>query len=132
MKAGREHRVPLSKPAIEILETLGEVRLGEFVFPGLKRGKPLSNMALAMLLRRMQVDATPHGFRSAFRDFVGDETHFPRELAEAALAHTVGDKAEQAYRRSDALEKRRALMDAWGAFSLATAPGNVVSMTRKG
>jgi integrase len=116
MKAGREHRVPLSKPAIGILEKLGEVRLGDFVFPGLKRGKPLSNMALAMTLRRMQVDVTPHGFRSAFRDWAGDETHFPRELAEAALAHTVGDKAEQAYRRSDALEKRRELMAAWSAF----------------
>jgi integrase len=132
MKAGREHRVPLSKPAMEILEKLSEPRLGDFVFPGLKRGKPLSNMALAMLLRRMQVDVTPHGFRSAFRDWVGDETHFPRELAEAALAHTVGDKAEQAYRRSDALEKRRALMEAWSSFCAAEAPGNVVSMTRKG
>jgi len=132
MKAGREHRVPLSKPAIEILEKLSEARLGDFVFPGLKRGKPLSNMALAMALRRMQVDVTPHGFRSAFRDFVGDETHFPRELAEAALAHVIGDKAEQAYRRSDALEKRRALMGAWSSFCTAKAPGNVVSMTRKG
>jgi integrase len=66
--------------------------------------------------RKMQVDVTPHGFRSAFRDWAGDETHFPRELAEAALAHTVGDKAEQAYRRSDALEKRRELMAAWSAF----------------
>jgi integrase len=116
MKAGREHRVPLSKPAIEILEKLGEARLGEFVFPGLKRGKPLSNMALAMALRRLGTEVTAHGFRSAFRDWAGDETHFPREVAEAALAHVIGDKAEQAYRRSDALEKRRELMNAWGSF----------------
>lgn len=116
MKAGREHRVPLSNPAIGILEKLGEVRLGEFVFPGLKRGKPLSNMALAMALRRMQVDVTPHGFRSSFRDWAGDQTSFQREVVEAALSHTIGDKAEQAYRRSDALQKRRELMDAWAQF----------------
>jgi integrase len=116
MKAGREHRVPLSKPAIEVLARLGEVRLGDFVFSGLKRGRPLSNMALAMALRRMQVDVTPHGFRSSFRDWAGDATAFPREAAEAALAHVIGDKAEQAYRRGDALEKRRALMDAWAGF----------------
>lgn len=91
-------------------------RSGPFVFPGLKRGRPLSSMALEMLLRRMNVETTVHGFRSSFRDWAGDATDFPREVAEAALAHVIGDKAEQAYRRGDALEKRRALMDAWGAF----------------
>jgi integrase len=116
MKAGREHRVPLSKPAIAMLEKLNEARSCEFVFFGLKRGRPLSNMALEMLLRRMQVETTVHGFRSAFRDWCGDQTSFPREVAEAALSHVVGDKAEQAYRRGDALEKRRALMDAWAVF----------------
>ncbi len=116
MKATREHRVPLSGPAIEILKKLGEIRGGPFVFPGLKRGKPLSNMALEMLLRRMQVGTTVHGFRSSFRDWAGDATAFPRELAEAALAHVIGDKAEQAYRRGDALEKRRKLMDKFASF----------------
>jgi integrase len=117
MKAEREHRVPLSGRAIEILEKLAEVKTGAFVFPGQKPGKSLSAMALEMVLRRMKVDvATVHGFRSPFRDWCGEETHFPREVAEAALAHTIGNKAEQAYRRGDALEKRRALMDAWAAF----------------
>lgn len=116
MKAAREHRIPLSNPAIRILKSLGEARTCEFVFIGLKRGRPLSNMALEMLLRRLKVETTVHGFRSAFRDWCGDHTEFPREVAEAALAHVVGDKAEQAYRRGDALEKRRKLMNAWGKF----------------
>ena len=114
MKAEREHRVPLSERALAILGELAKVRAGDFVFPGQRAGMPLSNMAMEMVLRRMDLDGvTVHGFRSAFRDWAGNETHFPREIAEAALAHVVGDKAEQAYRRSDALEKRRALMAAW-------------------
>jgi integrase len=117
MKAARAHRVPLSRRALEILERLAAARVGDFIFPGQRAGKPLSGMAMEMLLRRMGADdVTVHGFRSAFRDWAGNETDFPRELAEAALAHVIGDKAEQAYRRSDALEKRRALMDAWAAF----------------
>ena len=108
MKAGREHRVPLSARAIAILKKLNAVRQGEFVFPGQKPGKPLSNMAMEMVLRRMKIDdATVHGFRSSFRD----ESAYPREVAESALAHVVGDQTEQAYRRGDALEKRRKLMD---------------------
>ncbi|WP_084705238.1 tyrosine-type recombinase/integrase [Beijerinckia mobilis] len=114
MKAGREHRVPLCRQAIAIMKSLEPLRNGEFVFPGQKQDKPLSNMAMEMVLRRMKVeDVTVHGFRSSFRDWAGNETEFPRELAEAALAHVIGDKAEQAYRRSDALERRRALMNAW-------------------
>ena len=117
MKAGREHRVPLSERALAILEKLSATRMGELIFPGQRGGKPLSNMALEMLMRRMEIEgATVHGFRSAFRDWAGNETHFAREIAEAALAHTVGDKAEQAYRRGDALEKRRALMSAWADY----------------
>ena len=86
-------------------------------FSGARAGKPLSDMALLMTLRRMgRGDLTTHGFRSTFRDWSGDETEFPREVAEAALAHAVGDKAEQAYRRGDALEKRRKLMEAWAAY----------------
>jgi len=117
MKAAREHRVPLSERALAILETLAQAKVNEFVFPGQRFGKPLSGMAMEMNLRRMKLDAiTVHGFRSAFRDFAGNETNFPREVAEAALAHVVGDKAEQAYRRGDALEKRRSLMQAWANF----------------
>ena len=117
MKAGREHRVPLTARALAILQTVEKVRTGEHVFPGQRRGRPLSVMALAMVLRRLQLEnVTVHGFRSAFRDWAGNETSFPREVAEAALAHTVGDMTERAYRRSDALEKRRKLMAAWAAF----------------
>jgi integrase len=116
MKATREHRIPLSNRVLEILKVLHELQMGDFVFPGRRPGKPLSNMAMEMMLRRMKVDVTVHGFRSAFRDWAGNETEFPRELAEAALAHVIGDKAEQAYRRGDALEKRRSLMDAWAKF----------------
>ena len=112
-KAAREHGVPLCDRALAILEALAW-SAGEFIFPGRRRGKPLSSMAMEMVLRRMnRSDATVHGFRSAFRDWAGEETNFPREIAEAALAHRIGDKAEQAYRRGDALEKRRALMAAW-------------------
>jgi len=88
----------------------------QFVFPGGKRSKPLSETSLEAVLERMEVDATPHGFRSSFRDWAGDATSFPREIAEAALAHIVGDKVERAYRRGDALEKRRMLMEAWQTF----------------
>ena len=89
----------------------------DFVFPGLDAARPLSVMAMEMLLRRMNLDSvTVHGFRSAFRDWAGNETHFPREVAEAALAHVIGDAAERAYRRGHALEKRRTLMEAWARF----------------
>ena len=98
-----------------------KIATGNYVFPGRKPGRPLSNMSMEMILRRMNVeDATMHGFRSSFRDWVGNETDFQRELAEAALAHVVGDAVEQAYRRGDALEKRRAMMDAWAKFCVAS------------
>jgi integrase len=101
------------------LKQLKKARVGEFVFPGQARNKPLSNMAMEMMLRRMKVNnATVHGFRSSFRDWAGNVSNFPREVVETALAHVIGDKAEQAYRRSDALEKRRQLMDAWAAYCL--------------
>ncbi len=117
MKAGREHRVPLSERAVEILKALEIGKAGAYLLPGREDGKPLSNMAFEMLLRRMGGgDFTVHGMRSAFRDWAGEETEFPRELAEAALAHVVGGAVEQAYRRGDALEKRRRLMDAWAAY----------------
>jgi len=130
MKAGKVHRVALSGRALEILETLAKGKTGEFVFPGKSGGKPLSNMSMEMVLRRMKVEGvTVHGFRSAFRDWAGNETPFPREVCEAALAHVVGG-VEGAYRRGDALEKRRALMDAWAAYCEPIAVGNVVAFTK--
>ena len=117
MKAGREHRVPLSAPALELLRTVEPLRgTGDWLFPGQRAGRPLSTMAMDMMLRRMGVEATVHGFRSTFRDWAADETDHPREVAEAALAHRVGDATERAYRRGDALEKRRALMADWAAY----------------
>ncbi|MGE3249056.1 MAG: tyrosine-type recombinase/integrase [Hyphomonadaceae bacterium] len=116
MKAGREHRVPLSNRAIEILRARAAVQSGGPVFAN-RRGEPLSNMALLMLLRRLTGrDFTVHGFRSSFRDWAAEQTDFPREVAEAALAHTLEDKVEAAYRRSDLFEKRAALMAAWTDF----------------
>lgn len=127
MKAGREHRAPLSAPALDILRDMP--RVSDHMFPGIKRGEPLSNMAMLMLLRRMKVkDATVHGFRSAFRDWAADQTGFPREVIEAALAHANGDKVEAAYLRTDHFEKRRLLMEEWGRFCIGTATANVVPL----
>jgi integrase len=113
MKGGREHRVPLSPRAREIIGTMAELRLSDFVFPGQRRGRPLSTMALEMVLRRLGVDITVHGFRSAFRDWTAEQTNTPREVAEAALAHAIESRVEAAYRRSDLFEKRRALLEQW-------------------
>jgi len=127
MKAGREHRVPLSPPAVAVLEKAAKTRRNDHVFPGPGKDRPLSTNALRALLIRLGVDVTPHGFRSSFRDWAGEASTFPRELAEAALAHNVGDATERAYRRGDALEKRRKLMVAWGAFACHTAGANNTS-----
>jgi integrase len=116
MKAGREHRVPLSAPAVAILEEMATFRLNEFVFPGTKQGRSLSRSTPERLFGRMRLVATSHGFRSSFRDWAAEMTSFPREAAELALAHSVGDSVERAYQRGDLLEKRRKLMDAWAAF----------------
>ena len=131
-KPGRPHRIPLSDRALALLEKLAEAKTGKLIFPGQRKGKPLSNMAMEMVMRRMKIeDATVHGFRSAFRDWAGNETHFAREVAEAALSHVVGDKAEQAYRRGDALEKRRALMQLWAGFCEPKGD-NVVNFRKSG
>jgi integrase len=116
MKAGREHRVPLSDRSREILEVMAKLHSGEFVFAGQKPNRPLSSKALEMLLRRLKVDATVHGFRSAFRDWAAEQSSVPREVAEAALAHVLENKVEAAYRRSDLFEKRRHLMADWAKF----------------
>lgn len=129
MKAAEEHVVPLSGAALEILRPLSVARLSQYVFPGQKPGKPLSGMAMEMLLRRMKVEnATVHGFRSSFRDWCGDETSFPREVAEAALAHKVGNAVERSYRRGKAIEKRRALMELWSHFCCSTDNSKIVPL----
>ncbi|MCJ8030071.1 integrase arm-type DNA-binding domain-containing protein [Shinella yambaruensis] len=125
MKDREEHRVPLVPTAIAILKALYEIRSGDFIFFGQAAKKPLSGMAMGMLLRRMKVDVTVHGFRSSFRDWAGDATNFSRDIAEAALAHSVGNKVELAYRRSDALEKRRKMMAAWANY-VRKASGNTI------
>jgi hypothetical protein len=111
-----------------ILRQLEKLKAGKFVFPGQARGKPLSNMAMEMVLRRMNVqEATVHGFRSSFRDWAGNVSNFPREITETALA-LIGDKAEQAYRRSDALEKRRKLMETWASYCEPKISANILQM----
>ncbi|WP_038366860.1 site-specific integrase [Bosea sp. UNC402CLCol] len=117
MKNAKPHRVPLSSQALKILTSMKADRVSDFVFPGAKKDRPLSNMAMEMVLRRMEVgDATVHGFRSSFRDWAGERTNFAREVVEVALSHTIGDETERAYRRADALEKRRKLMEEWARF----------------
>lgn len=115
MKASREHVIPLSRPALRIIERCQELRIGSrsFVFPGTRGDAPMSDMTLTKLLREMKEDCTAHGFRSAFRDWASEETDHPSDVAEAALAHKVRDKTEAAYRRGNLLEKRRKLMDDW-------------------
>lgn len=113
MKAGAEHRVPLSMQAVQLLRSVP--RASEFVFPA-PRGGVLSDMTMTAVMRRLGLDYVPHGFRSSFRDWCGERTNYPRELAEAALAHTLKNRVEAAYRRGDALERRRPLMQGWADF----------------
>jgi integrase len=133
MKAGKEHRVPLSGAAMATLEGMQAIRADgdDHVFPGGRRGKPLSNMAMLKLLQRMERgDLTAHGFRSSFRDWAAERTSYPREVAEIALAHTVGDKVEAAYRRGDLFAKRRRLMEEWARHcEITKSIGKVVALT---
>lgn len=116
MKAGRAHRIPLTSRALEILEYMAAHKKSDYIFPGIFPDHPLSNQSMRSLLNRMKIEnATVHGFRSSFRDWCGNETDFSREIAESALAHVVSG-IEGDYRRSDALEKRRQLMRAWGRY----------------
>lgn len=121
MKMGKEHRVPLSQAALDVLRREKEQKrpagaaVSELVFPA-SSGGPLSDMCMTLVLRRMKVDAVPHGFRSTFRDWAAERTNYPTEMCEIALAHAVGDKVMQAYLRTDMVEKRRKLMTAWAAF----------------
>jgi integrase len=117
MKAGKEHRAPLSEASASIMEAMQKVREGDYVFPGGKARRPLSNMAFLMLLRRMgRGDLTAHGFRSTFSDWCSERTNFAAEVREMALAHSVSDKVEAAYRRGDLFQKRRQLAEAWSKF----------------
>ncbi len=120
MKAGKEHRVPLSPRAVAILEETKQLG-GKYLFPGAKRSK-LSGMAMAMLLRRMKQDVTVHGFMSAFRDWAAECTGYSHEVAEMALAHTIGNAVERAYRRGDLFDKRRRLMADWATYCASGAP----------
>jgi integrase len=131
MKASREHRVPLSSRCVEILRRAKNLRDGDYVFPGLRAGNPLSHLSMLMAVRRLHSQATVHGFRSAFRDWASEQTNFPRDVCEMALAHSIPDKTEAAYRRGDLLEKRRELMAAWAMFALAKPVANVVPLGRR-
>ena len=126
MKAGKEYRVPLSADALAVLNALPHDDPNALVFAS-PRGGTLSDMSLTAVLRRMKVDAVPHGFRSSFRDWCAERTNYPREVA---LAHAIGDKVEAAYRRGDLFEKRRRLMKDWAAFCAnpETRKGSVISM----
>lgn len=128
MKADQEHRVPLAEPAVVLLRRMAETRVGAFVFSA-RRDRPLSNMSMAMVLRRMKVQVTTHGFRSTFRTWAAEATAFPHEVCEAALAHTQGDKVVAAYQRGDHFAKRRELMDTWARF-VETGGADVVPMRR--
>jgi len=135
MKAGREHRVPLSDAALTVLDEVRPMALmrdgkpdpAAPVFPGVRRALSMSNMTMLMLLRRMKRgDLTAHGFRSTFSDWAAERTAYPREVVEMALAHTIGNKVEAAYRRGDLFEKRRRLMADWASFCEAPRAGEVV------
>ena len=136
MKAAREHRVPLSRQSMEIIEAMRKIGTDGHVFPSPKPSKPLSNMpnrplstmSMAMLLRRMKVKVTVHGFRSSFRDWASETTGFPHEVCEMALAHTITNKAEAAYRRGDLFEKRRKLMAAWAGYCAMPKAAKVVQL----
>jgi integrase len=130
MKAGKEHRVPLSDAALAVLEKAKAQRQGDYVFPGVRSGKPMSDMSLTMLLRRIHPGITTHGFRSSFRDWAAEATHYPGEMAEMALAHVVGNKVEAAYRRGDMFAKRQQMMADWAAWC-EPKKGDVVSIRSK-
>lgn len=128
MKAGKEHRVPLSARALEILDALPHMAGSPYVFTA-PNGKMLSDMSISAVMRRMKVDAVPHGFRSTFRDWASERSSFPRDVAEMALAHAIGNKVEAAYRRGDLFDKRTKMMAAWAKFAVTPpARGNVVAM----
>lgn len=130
MKGGRQHRVPLCERCIEIFDELSALG-SDWLFPARKPKKHMSGSAMAECLKEFEVEATVHGFRSTFRDWVDEATAFDGNLAEAALSHLVGDETERAYKRGDALAKRRKLMEAWASYCAGQIAGNVIAMKRK-
>jgi integrase len=126
MKAGREHRIPLSSAALSLLASLPRIDGCDFLFPGVKRSKPICHIAMLALLRRMKAEITVHGFRSSFRDWTSETTGFPHEVCEMALAHTIANKAEAAYRRGDLFEKRRKLVEAWARYLARPQGSNIL------
>jgi integrase len=150
MKGDKEHRVPLTAPALAVVERMGKVRHSDYVFPGDVEGEPLSDMALNEVIRRMNEarakaglprwvdpkqggrDVVPHGFRSTFKDWAAERTNFPDWVSEKAIAHLVGDETRRAYQRGDLFEKRRKLMEAWARYCAEPAAGASVIPIRKG
>ena len=132
MKADREHVVPLPKAAVSLFKRMKAHKRGDsiLVFPGQRRGKPLSDMTLTKVMRDMGRDETPHGFRSTFRDWVAEQTKWPAELAEAALAHVISDKTVAAYQRGSMLEKRRELMMEWANYCEGVEENNVLRLAK--
>lgn len=136
MKGGRDHRVPLTAAALAVLEAVEPLRTragqrsDKFIFPGHRRDQPLSNMSMSGVLRRMGIELTVHGFRSSFKDWASEATSYPNELSEAALAHITGDKVERAYRRGDALDRRREMMEAWAGYLASQPSAKVVPLKR--
>jgi integrase len=134
MKASREHRIPLSEAAIDVLKSLPKEAKNPHVFIGGRKGQGLSNMAMLELLRGMRPGLTVHGFRSTFKDWAAEQTNYPNIVSEMALAHRIPDRVEAAYRRGDLLEKRRRLMRDWAKYSLskpvAAVGENVVTLKR--
>lgn len=128
----RDHRVPLTDEAVALLQELKETAINEWVFPGQRPGRPISQTAMEKAAKSIGGKITVHGFRSTFRDWVEEETAFPDKLAEAALAHKVGDETELAYKRGDVLKKRRKLMDAWQSYSETRSNDKVVPMKPRG
>jgi integrase len=131
MKGGREHRVPLSLRALQIVEEMATIRQSDYIFPGWKQGKPLSPTALRRILKRLGYDTTTHGLRSSFRDWCDECTNTPWEIAEGALAHIVGTTVQRSYRRTDALEKRRKLMEQWAVYCEQAPSAKVVPFRRE-
>jgi len=129
MKAKKEHRIPLSAVAVSLIKEIPHID-SDYVFPGSKSGSTISDMTMSAVLKRMGIDAVPHGFRSTFRDWAAERTNYPRDVAEMALAHTIGDKVEAAYRRGDLFEKRRRMMADWAAYCAlpSVKVGEVVSL----
>ena len=130
MKAGREHRVPLSRRALKIVKAMHEARDGDFVFPGQSRQAAFGDGARNGAAPHEDRGATVHGFRSAFRDWAAERTNFANEVCEAALAHVIENKAEAAYRRGDLFDKRRKLMDVWADYCATPKAGKVVAFRR--